>query len=245
MVPEAKEHLERGLERYTSRDYLAAIKEFEDGYALEPRSEFLFAWAQAERLSGDCSSAIALYRKFLKYNPPTQQAEAAIQNLARCEAALATRPDETPDDAPTSPRRPGTAAPIPVAPAVLAAPVQAPVANAPQGPGPWYTDVWGGALTGVGLAAVAAGVVLFALSAKPDEAQAGQIGYDEYANRVDAAQSKRTMSYVTMGVGAALVGGGLARYMLRGPRAQQRPTVASAAPWWGDGGGGLVVAGEF
>jgi hypothetical protein len=61
----AKTHFDRGMVHYASKDYLAAIAEFQRAYALEARREYLFAWAQSARLSGDCESAAPLYRRYL------------------------------------------------------------------------------------------------------------------------------------------------------------------------------------
>src|SRR5262245_38585026 len=54
MSPDARAHYDRGLALYQAKDYAGAIREFEVGYAAEPRREFLFAEAQAKRLAGDC-----------------------------------------------------------------------------------------------------------------------------------------------------------------------------------------------
>src|SRR6266540_6496126 len=74
--PEAKARFGRGLDYYKMKEYEAAIAEFEAAYAIDPRNEILFAQAQAERLSGDCASAVVLYRHFLENNPPAVHAEA-------------------------------------------------------------------------------------------------------------------------------------------------------------------------
>jgi tetratricopeptide (TPR) repeat protein len=92
--PEAKQHLERGLAGYTAKDYAGAIKDLRLAYALDPRPEILFAWAQAERLYGRCSQASKLYDRFLKSKPSAQQAAAARTGIERCEG----QPDTTPAD---------------------------------------------------------------------------------------------------------------------------------------------------
>ena len=70
MRPEAQALYDRGLGRFQTHDYASATADFEAGYAIEPRREFLFAEGQAKRLAGDCKGAVALYQRFLTTNPP-------------------------------------------------------------------------------------------------------------------------------------------------------------------------------
>jgi tetratricopeptide (TPR) repeat protein len=90
--PEAEVRFRRGLEYYKIREFEAAIAEFEAAYAIDPRPEILFSQAQAERLSGDCASAVVLYRQFLTTDPPAVHAEAARASLDKCEVALRSGP---------------------------------------------------------------------------------------------------------------------------------------------------------
>ena len=83
----------RGLERFGAHDYAGAIADFEAGYAIEPRREFLFAEGQAKRLAGDCKGAVALYQRFLATNPSSVQANATQMALGRCAQHLADHPD--------------------------------------------------------------------------------------------------------------------------------------------------------
>ncbi len=107
--PAARDHLDRGLVLYAEKHYEAASKAFSEGYALDPRPEFLFAWAQAERLAGHPQRAIELYREFLTTEPPTQQVEASVRHIIGCEheIANASKPEEVkPPPAPTPPPPP-------------------------------------------------------------------------------------------------------------------------------------------
>src|SRR5512140_3860847 len=87
MRDDTKAYLDRGLALYKATDYAGAVAAFKIGSGLEPRRVFLFAWAQAARLSGDCPAAIDLYKKFLAENPGPSETEAAHQNMARCQEA--------------------------------------------------------------------------------------------------------------------------------------------------------------
>jgi tetratricopeptide (TPR) repeat protein len=84
MSEEARVHYDRGLAFYGAKDYRAAFAELEAGYAVDPRREFLFAEAQAQRLAGDCQRAVPLYQRFLATDPSPVQVNAAQVGLARC-----------------------------------------------------------------------------------------------------------------------------------------------------------------
>jgi tetratricopeptide (TPR) repeat protein len=93
----AEDWLELGLARFAREDYAGAIDAFQRGHAIDPRPQFLFALAQAERLRGDCKAALVYYRKFLTTSPPEGQAMAAQQQLRRCSAVVAAAPTPPPE----------------------------------------------------------------------------------------------------------------------------------------------------
>src|SRR5687767_9729546 len=66
MSEAARLYLERGLARFEAKDYAGAIADFDAGYQVEPHGDFLYARAQARRLSGDCRGAADDYRGFLR-----------------------------------------------------------------------------------------------------------------------------------------------------------------------------------
>src|SRR5258708_28070188 len=86
LTPEARARLDAGLRDFQNHAYDAAIAEFREGYRLQPHPDFLYALAQAERMSGDCAGAVQAYRQFLQTDPPANEAEIAKYNIARCEA---------------------------------------------------------------------------------------------------------------------------------------------------------------
>jgi hypothetical protein len=103
-------HVERGLAAYGDKDWTTAIREFREGYAIDPRPDFLFAWAQASRLSGDCARAIELYDQFVATGPAPEQRDAATKMSERCrESVAAEKPAEPPAPAaPAAPAAPTT-----------------------------------------------------------------------------------------------------------------------------------------
>lgn len=94
MEPAARAHFQEGLDAYGEKDYERAIAGFEAGYAIDPQRAFLYAWAQAERLSGDCDAAIPLYRKFLDTRKPGTDLPDVEKRIAQCEKIIAARPQK-------------------------------------------------------------------------------------------------------------------------------------------------------
>ena len=196
----ADAHLRRGLERYAARDYEGAIAEFKAGYALEPRRDFLFAMGQAERLSGDCPSAIVYYRRFLARTPNHRQRQAAWDNLRRCQRALSSGPGHTDptavlfaDDTP---------------PPAITKPPPAPVARPA-----WYRDPVAGALLVIGVVMVGVGGG-FLRAAGSAEANAGHATtYQQYAADMSTAGQRRSIGVATIAAGGALLVGAVYRYI--------------------------------
>ncbi len=225
--PEAKEHLERGLAGYTAKDYAGAIKDLRLAYALDPRPEILFAWAQAERLYGRCSQASKLYDRFLKSKPSAQQAAAARTGIERCEG----QPDTTPAD-PEDVEQP---APQPA----QEQPEQPAAAAAPPPPRP-RVDAVGLGLLGVGVALGAVGGGLLGAG----ERKAKQLGdvatYDEYADGSGPVRTLRIAGGVLAGIGGALIVGGIVKLLVH--RRHNRRDVAF---WTDPRGAGVLVRLRF
>ena len=99
---EASRRLEQGMRLYDVRRYKEAIELFQQGYALEPDPQFLFALGQAYRLDGDCSAAVQAFRAYLRTNPLPNRAEVTGRLIALCDVAapklpLAPVPVQAPD----------------------------------------------------------------------------------------------------------------------------------------------------
>jgi len=197
----AQGHLDAALKHYAQRRYEAAITEFRAAYEKEPRREILFAWAQAERLSGDCPSAMALYQKFLGSDPTSAEESAARLNLKRCEEALG-QPAAPPP------------APTPPPPAVVPPPTVTP--PPPSTPPPtrtsWRQDRLGIGLTAAGGLTLAVGAVLAGVSAT--NAPQGALTYQAYTDRLGSAEGLRAGGLVLVGVGAGILVTGIVRLIL-------------------------------
>ncbi|HJZ84840.1 MAG TPA: hypothetical protein VKN99_06685 [Polyangia bacterium] len=232
MAPQARQHLERGLRYYNAQDYAKAVDEFKAGYQIDPRPEFLYALAQAQRLSGDCEKAISSYQAFLRTHPNDLQASSARQNIERCEAERATKTTKAPPPLPPPNREVAKTTPAPRPPP--APPPAALTHTAPPARDPWYRDTLGDVLTGAGVVALVVGGLLWK-SGHDDIEDANAIAsatppmpYDKFASIADGAETRQTVGGVLFLTGAALSVGGIVRYVLR-PGGPSEPAI-SAAP---------------
>jgi len=211
LAREVDEHLQRGIEFYAQKQYELALVEFRAGYALDPRPDFLFAMAQAERLSGDCPTAVVYYQRFLETHPDPNQAEAARVNLRRCNRALESGPGGRP--------RVSTPAALEEAEEASAPPepIHAPAAALTTGPlrdaSPWYRDIAGGAMAGGGVAALGVSIGFWVAKGSAERAASESTNYFDYVDANRRASHDRTVSLVALGVGAALAAGATYRYL--------------------------------
>jgi tetratricopeptide (TPR) repeat protein len=238
MKPETRELLERGLELYRAREYEAAISEFERAFAIEERPELLFAMAQAERLSGDCGTAVLLYRRFLATGPQEMHAEAARLNIDKCERALASRPELAGQDVAAD--TPATATPEPPEDLLPPAPTRLPSAESASHRGAWYRDPLGASLLGLGAGGVGVGAALFAMSSADVSSARASERYAEYRELMDRAESRRTLAWVGLGAGSALLVGAAARYWLGDDDDALEVAVTASS-----GATGLSLGGRF
>ncbi|HZO14097.1 MAG TPA: hypothetical protein VFB62_12585 [Polyangiaceae bacterium] len=213
LAPAAQKHLNRGIAEYSARHYEAAIRHFRAAYDIDPKPEVLFAWAQAERLSGDCASAITLYRRFLEQNPAAEEEQQAAVHLARCERALATTPTPPPAPAPPPPRR----APRPKTP------------SKPTESEPWYADALGGVLFAGGIAAAGVGAGLLIVAQLKEGDADGAATYGQYDEQLTEVDRFRIGGAIALGTGAALLVAAVVRYATRGSEVQARAYTLSIA----------------
>jgi tetratricopeptide (TPR) repeat protein len=241
---EGQDKYQQGLAAYAARDYPRAIEALRVAYQLDPRPETLFAWAQAERLNGNCPGAIVLYRKFLATEPAPVQAEAVRVPLQRCEKAVASpgldEGEVTPASAPSDS---ATAAATPPAPG----PAPAPAGQDTGGdahPRRFYQDPLGDVLVGAGAVAVALGAVYLMMASDADSAAQQAASYDEFGAHHDDATSRRTIGVIALGAGVGLVAGGLTSWWLY-TRRPAEPAATARVRLELDRGVRLVVAGRF
>jgi tetratricopeptide (TPR) repeat protein len=90
-VQRARRHFLAGKQAFEAQSYAAALREFEAGYAIEPRPGFLLNMGHAARRLGDLPRAHELYQAFLATDPPADErgvAEKLVAELERDVPAL-------------------------------------------------------------------------------------------------------------------------------------------------------------
>lgn len=204
---QAREHFRRGVSLAEQRNYEEASREFEASFQLDPRKEPLFAWAQVERLRGNCSKAITLYKRFLEYpDLSTSQRDAAQRNVRRCERVLE---EAGATQGPAPPPAPPPPVPAP------AAPPPAAEVTAPAGPAPAARPSAVGMLL-VGSAVAAFGVAgTFYVLSRNDErdAQDRNKSYEEYLPLVERARQKQRLAAGFAAGGVLLAGGAFLHWL--------------------------------
>ena len=123
----ARRHFLAGKRAFEARRYAAALKEFEAGYAIDPRPGFLLNMGHASRRMGDLRRARDYYLKFLESDPPASERRTTIALVVDIDRQLAAAP-RSGTHASVTPE-PATVAPPPVAPPPL--PVEVAAAPAP------------------------------------------------------------------------------------------------------------------
>jgi tetratricopeptide (TPR) repeat protein len=84
----SQEAFTAGLAAYAAKDYDAAIAYLSRSYGLVSRSDVLYAWAQAERLRGNCAAAVPLYERFTHDSANALESTRAHEQLERCRRLL-------------------------------------------------------------------------------------------------------------------------------------------------------------
>ena len=124
---QARAHFAAGQDEYARGRWREALREFEAGYALSPRPEFLINFAQAHRKLGEYDAAARECRRYLATSPPPGLAAQAQRLLEQIEDERAHAP---PTPAPSTP------ATLPTSPPTSASPTSprtsAPSTNAPR-----------------------------------------------------------------------------------------------------------------
>jgi tetratricopeptide (TPR) repeat protein len=215
---EAKAHFERAQEYFDEENYAAAVPELKAAYALEPLPSLLYAWAQAERFSGNCAKAIALYERFLETKPKKRSADLARANIVDCEAELA--PPPVPDDAYPSGTESGSDT-------TDASSSDDSTDDGPPDDKPWHRDWVAGTLLGTGAAATIAGAAIAGISYQQLNRSQDAITEGDYFDEVDAARRLGVAGYAVLGVGAALIIGGAVRLAILGVRHKRRKSSAN------------------
>lgn len=215
-----RERLLAGDTAFAASDYARASTEYAAGFAAEGWSGFLFAWAQSQRLRGDCPSALELYNRFLATSPPTKVEVMTRDAIAACGDTTAPTKVPTnahPDD--TSLEKIELRPPPPVEP-----PFQHKLAVV---------------LVGSGLVASGVGLGYYVKARGSASDASRQAAHQEAIAHYERAKDRTLVARITGGVGAALVIAGVVRFVLNRPEEREPSTTIVLVP------NGIEIAGRF
>ena len=82
-APTAEDLYAEGQAAYDRADYATAIAKWQESYQLSGESGLLFNLAQAKRLAGNCTEALATYRRFLAADPAADPQHDLSRELTR------------------------------------------------------------------------------------------------------------------------------------------------------------------
>lgn len=159
-----------------------------------------YAQAEALRLGGECALALPMYEEYLAGTPSQANQARTAQLIRYCEEELEAE-------------RAREAAIVPALPPAEPEPL---VDDGPEPPPPrpWYRDPTGDALAAIGLATAVAGGVVLGLGVRE-----GRTGGDAntdaaFGKTLDRAETRTLAGGITLGVGSALLLGGIVRWVV-------------------------------
>lgn len=208
---------------------------------------YLYAWAQAERLRGNCACALALYDEFLRF--ANQHFPASESWPAQARSGAAACPAVPPQRALCADQRaaPTTISTVPAAPtnaAVVTRPLAPSLANAsPQHR--WYTDRVGLASSALAVTALATSAWAWSSANAAEHAlSAPAISYQAYQDQLALAKQRERVAWLALGTGVVFAGFASYRFMVGAHHATQtrRLTFTPSASAQRIG---IVVGGTF
>ena len=205
-----------------------ASEAFARAYEQTGEPKFLYTRAQAERRAGRCKDAIALYEEFLETEPAEKAQELARKYIEECRALLPPEPEPEPEPQPDPIGDPTTDDPV-VGP-------EPPIVDEPPTAKPWYRDPWGDALVGIGVVAAAAGGAMVGVAYRGANAADDAPDDRAFGQELDRAQTLERAGAITLGVGAALLVGGVVRWAVVGAKGKRQARVLPQP-----GGAAIVV----
>lgn len=236
---DAKVHIDGATAAHKEGRFEDARTELEAAYALDPQPQLLYALGQVNVKLGRCEDAITYYEQFIQTKPAQAATDAANQAIVTCRVAItqaqAQKPAYEPSDAQLPPVGEDDERPLETTP---------PAETTPAAPThkPWYKDVLGLSLVGVGAASLATGVVLYMNANSRLDDVDGAPTYAEARSIVDDAHRTRAISIVFAAAGGVLIGGGIGYYVKR-HRGSGEARAVSVMPT--TSGGLVTLSGRF
>jgi tetratricopeptide (TPR) repeat protein len=218
-----------GAKQYNLGDFEGAIQKFEEAYKVSPLPTILFNLGQAHRQKKNYERAVYYFRTYLREKPDAENRAVVEGLIVELQGLIAAQKasNERPPDTVTSPPAP------PAGQATHATPVT------PEEPRRWYQDTIGWTLAASGVVAIGLGTgFLIHSGGLSDDAKTA--GDEQMAQDLhDSAKTFQIAGGITLGLGVALVTGGVVKMMLH-ERAPHESHVSL-----GIGPGTVVFAGQF
>ncbi len=179
----------------------------EYGIVFEATGDLRVRYAQAEalRYGGNCLDAIPMYEECVSGGQSDSIKSLASRRVEICEEELAA----------ARAREQALAAPV-----VATTELQSSVSPPPEPPTPWYRDPAGDALVAVGLAASLAGGVVLGLGRRDGNNSVDAANDRDFGDALDRARTKTLAGGVTLGLGGAVLLGGVMRWVVVHRRGQ-------------------------
>ncbi len=201
---EARAAFTAGQAAYSAGRFSQALTDFQRAYELTNEPDLLYNIATVhDRLRHD-AEALEAYRRYLAARPDSEDRANVEARIAVLEEAVARASAEAaaePADEPTEGVPDEVALPAPSEPTSEDETV-VPAVSSDPGPGPWI-------VTGVGGAAVAAGVVLLVLTQLDMDTVASGTRWTDIQGAHDRVPVFSVTGWTLLGVGVAAVAGGL------------------------------------
>jgi tetratricopeptide (TPR) repeat protein len=188
----AEQAKERALDAWEAGRYDEARAEIAKAYQLDPLRRYLYARARIEQADGDCATANEFYRRYLAEDPPEVDANAAKRDIAACERQLAEAATRRTidDNAASTPER------------------------------PWQKDPLAIGLVTSGAAVLVVGTGLFGRAFVEHKSAQRSRDHAEFDRRVRRARVLSPIGIAGISLGAALVLGGVVRWVIVRRRAK-------------------------
>ena len=207
-VADSARHVAAGKRAFAEHRYVDAIAEFRAALAARRDPKLVYAIAQAQRLGGDCASAISSYEELIAKSRDRELVSNSHVNIARCRALLAI-------GAPASAPEPEQALPLPEPP-----PAAPPPPPPPPPPTPSVVpavplcaveqrshDTLGYGLVATGVVATLVGSIAWYRNRRSAEVANAATDYGSFLEAHDAAAS--ALRWQHLGVGTGIAGLGL------------------------------------